>query len=88
MKKFKYKGRAYGIPIGIHDKNGKELCIGDKILYGGVACIVLWDSDCLCYRAFLLSSKWYGENDYDFNSYGKCYELSADEGARILIEKV
>ena len=76
-----------GLPIGICDKNNKPLLSGDKISYGGVACIILWNMTYSEWWAMILNSKWYGDNLYNADSYGKGYKLPMDNGARMEIEK-
>lgn len=83
-----HKNCRLGIPIGIHDKEGNELCTGDKIKYYGEECIILWDVDYEIYVAMICSSMWYGDKVYDYKSYGKSYQLIMDDGARMEIEKL
>ena len=71
-----------GKPIGIHDKNGNELCYGDIVKYGDEECILLGN------QALLTRSKWYGDDKYNPKSYGKAYDLHLDNGARMEIEKI
>lgn len=77
-----------GLLLGIHDKNHTELRVGDFINYSGVDCVILYDFNIKMYWAFILNSKWYGDNDYDINSYGKAYNLPLDNGARMNIVKI
>ena len=71
-----------GKSIGIHDKNGIELCYGDIVMYGDEECILLGN------QAILTRSMWYGDDKYDPKSYGKAYNLHLDDGARMEIEKI
>ena len=75
-----------GTPLGIHDKNGVELCVGDIIRYDKEECIILYGYDVNMYQALLTRSQWYGDNKYDANSYGKAYDIHLDDGARMEIE--
>ena len=77
-----------GVPLKIHDKNGNELHTGDSIIWNGEECIILWNDYFEEYWAFLCYSKWYGDNIYDRNSYGKGYTLPMDDGARMCIELI
>lgn len=82
-----HKNNKIGTPLGIHDKNGKELKSGDEILYFGEKCIILWND--YCYAAMIMSSCWYGDRDkYSAKSYGKRYQLPMDDGARMEIEVI
>ena len=77
-----------GIPLGIHDRNGRELRTGDKVMYGKYEGILLWNKDCEQYWFLISSSKWYGDDEYDDDSYGKGFELRMDDGARMEIELI
>lgn len=88
MKRWKYLGKEIGTPIGIHDKNGEELCVGDTILFRDEYCTILWHSTMEDYEAFLARSLWYDNRDpYNEWDYGKSYPLHADDGQRMHIEK-
>ena len=84
-----HKNSRLGQLIGIHDKTGVELKTGDVIFYNDVECIILWNVVSACYEAFLLRSCWYADKDkYNVASYGKCYSLPMDDGARMEIERI
>lgn len=83
-----HKNCRIGIPIGIHDKNGVELCTGDKIRWGEYEGIVLWNKSYNQYWFLISSSMWYGDDVYNDESYGKGFELHMDNGARMEIEKI
>ena len=81
-----YKNNRVGTPLGIHDKNGNEIKVGDKIKYNNDDCIVLFNGYNFC--ACILYSKWYGYEEFNHNSYGKAYDLPMDNGAKMHIEKL
>ena len=85
-KQFRKSGDKHnrvGTLIGIHDCNGTELKVGDKIKWGQYDGIILWNKDTESYWFLISSSKWYGDNEYDDDSYGKGFELRMDDGARM-----
>lgn len=83
------KRERLGLTLGIHDKEGKELCVGDEIEYFGERCIILFNKTYKKYQAMIMSSCWYGDkNKYNEDSYGKAYDLHMDNGARMEIKKV
>ena len=82
------KHNRIGIPIGIHDRNGTELKVGDKIKWGEYDGIILWNKDTESYWFLISNSKWYGDNEYDDDSYGKGFELRMDNGARMEMELI
>lgn len=75
-----------GVGIGIHDKNNIEIRTGDEIIWNDDKCIVLWNTSYDEYWAMLLYSKWYGDNIYDSNSYGKGYRLKMNNSCKMQIE--
>ena len=77
-----------GRPIGIIDRNGKYICVGDKIKYYDEDCRVLWNDGVGEYEAMICRSKWYGEDEYDSDSYGKSYPLHMDNGGRMEMEVI
>lgn len=83
-----HKNQRIGIPLGIHDKNGIELLTGDKIHWRKNDGIILWNLECNEYWFLLSYSKWYGDDEYDCNSYGKGYRLPMDDGAKMEITKL
>ena len=80
------KKNRVGTVIGIHDKNGTELQVGDIVRYSNEECILLYDTEVGYYRALLTRSQWYGDDKYNPNSYGKAYCIPLDDGARMEIE--
>ena len=79
-----HKKSRIGTLLGIHDKNGVELKVGDFIKYNGEDCIVLFSG--VAFVACLLYSKWYGDETYNHHSYGKARPLPMDNGAKMHIE--
>lgn len=77
-----------GTPLGVHDREGTELRIGDVIRFGNEECIILYDYEQDIYQALLTRSQWYGDNKYDAHSYGKAYDLPLDDGAKEEIIKL
>lgn len=78
-----------GIPIGIHDQDGIELCTGDKIKYNNRDCIILFNREVGEFEAMILDSCWYADKKmYDPDSYGKSYRLPMDDGAKMHIKKL
>ena len=73
-----------GIPTGFLDKNKVEIKSGDYIQYGEYKCIVLWNYG--KWEAMILYSQWYGDDEFDCNSYGKSLSIPTDNGARMEIE--
>lgn len=80
------KGRI-GTPLPIVDKNNKPLAVGDSIRYGEYRGILLYCIDTDEYVIALDYSMWYGDDPYDFDSYGKAIKIPMDNGARIDLEK-
>ena len=76
-----------GLPLGIHDCNGKELHTGDVIKWCDVECILLYVTACRAVKACICTS-WYGNDIYDSNNYGKAYDLPLDDGARMTMQLV
>lgn len=79
IKYFEYLINKYKYPIGkptpYFDTNGKQLCVGDTIMFDGRLGIVLHNPSSDLYEAFLFYSQWYGKNKYNPYSYGKTYSL-------------
>ena len=79
------KGRL-GTPLGIHDKDGNMLYVGDEITYGNELCVILWNESSKRWEAMLERSLWYQEkNKFDETSYGKSLYIPMDDGARMSI---
>jgi len=83
-----YKQNKLGLALPIHDKNGNQLHVGDKIRAFGYDGIIFWCQDYKCYQMCLSYSKWYGDDEYNADSYGKAYDLRLDDGARMEIELI
>ena len=84
-----HKNCKIGIETGLLDRDKNVLLSGDKICMhpDKRECIVLWDVEANCYRAFLCDSLWYGDlNPYDASCYGKCYDMNMDNGGRMDVE--
>lgn len=83
-----HRNQRIGIPIGIHDKNGAEICSGDTIVWGDETCIVLWHTLYAEWWALICRSNMKSGDIYDSDSYYKGYPLKMDDGARMNIEKI
>lgn len=70
----------------IQDKNGTFLCIGDKIQYGQYTGRFLINHGRFCIA--LDYSKWYGDNEFTIDSYGKSIDIPADNGGKMSIELI
>lgn len=82
------KEMKIGLPLGIHDKFMNELHTGDKVKWGEYEGILLWNKETKSYWFMISYSKWYGDNEYDGESYGKGFELPLDDGARMEMELI
>lgn len=81
------KGRV-GTLLKIHDKNNTQLHVGDRLRYRGCEGILLYNHEYNEYGVAISDSKWYGDDEYSINSYGKFFLLPMDDGARMEIEKL
>ncbi len=80
------KGKI-GTILGIQDKNGEYLAVGDTVKYGSYKGVILYNHYSDQYGVALDYSMWYGENKYNIDSYGKFIEIPMDNGARMELEK-
>ena len=74
-----------GDVTGIQDKNGRYLCVGDKVRYGEYTGRFLLNYN----NYFVLAidySKWYGDNVLDLDSYGKAIFIPDDNGGKMNLE--
>ena len=78
------KGKI-GEPLGIFDKNGRELFVGDKIRYGKYIGRILFNGT---YELMLSYSLWYGYDEYNVKSYGKSITIPLDNGGRMEMEYI
>ena len=84
-----HKNNKLGKNLNIHDKNGIELKVGDKIQWQGEICRIFWNVRCNEYQAFICRSLWYGDKDeFNPNCYGKSYHLPMDNGSKMCILKM
>lgn len=95
LRKYNKSKRIKGTPegkigtiLGLMDKNGKFLVVGDEIQYGKHKGILLYEPERKRYGVALDYSRWYGDNKYDIKSYGKFVNIPMDNGARMEIELV
>ena len=75
-----------GKPLGIHDKDGREICVGDVVIktrpkdeYKGR---VLYNDAHKKYEIFLEYSMWYGDDPFNPHCYGKVVPISMDDGEK------
>lgn len=99
-KKNGYPQNHIGKPLGIIDRNGDELHVGDKVIVYKASNekhvkhtnvidrygIILWNSSQECYQIHLLDTLWYGTDEYNSNSYGKVYPICMKNGNKENIE--
>lgn len=81
-----YAKSRIGIELGIHDKNRISLRVGDKVKCGDFEGIILYNPWSKRYEFFYGYSRWYGDNEYDSNSYGKSFNIPMDDGMRTQLE--
>lgn len=83
------KRERSGIPTGILASDGKELCTGDRIVYKGEQCVVLYNRCSGTFEAMISRSCWYEDREPENPaSYGKSYPLPADNGAKMHIRRI
>ncbi len=81
------KGKI-GIILGIQDKNGEYIVVGDTVKYGNYKGVLLYNHHSDQYGVALADSMWYGDDKYNIDSYGKFTEIPMDNGGRMELEKV
>ena len=77
-----------GTILGLMDKDGNFLVVGDKVRYGKYKGIILYEPERRGYGIALDYSMWYGDDKYDIASYGKFVDIPMDNGARMEIELI
>lgn len=77
-----------GTLLNIIDKNNVRLSVGDTIRYGEYSGVLLYNHYYDQYGIALDYSMWYGDNQYDIDSYGKFIEIPKDNGAKMELEKL
>lgn len=79
-------GNRIGKPLGIHDKNGEEICVGDVVIKTLPKCEykgrILYNDTCKKYEIFLEYSMWYGDDPLNPDCYGKSVHISMDDGEK------
>lgn len=68
----------------VQDKNGFLLHIGDKIKYGEYTGRFLLNYEMPCIAPDY--SMWYGDDEFNMESYGKCIYIPADNGGKMNLE--
>lgn len=79
-----YAENRIGNILGIQDKNGEWLLVGDKIRYGNYRGRILFDG--YQYVLMLDYSMWYGTNEFSISSYGKSIPVPMDNGGKMEME--
>lgn len=79
-----YAENRIGSILGIQDKYGEWLLVGDKIRYGKYKGRILFDGN--MYVLMLDYSMWYGTDEFNVLSYGKAIPIPMDNGGRMNIE--
>lgn len=77
-----------GTILGLMDKYGNYLVVGDEVRYGKYYGVLLYDPGCRGYGVAVSYSMWYGNDKYDIASYGKFVEIPMDNGARMEILRI
>lgn len=88
MKKPKKIDMRLGAETPLLDKNGNRLHVGDKIKYDEDIGYLLGEPLDKVYCFVYEYSRWYGDNIYDYTSYGKAATVPVDNGARMRIELI
>lgn len=81
------KGKI-GTELNLLDKNNNKLKVGDKITYREYTGRLLYNHYYSEYGIALEYSKWYGDNEYSIDSYGKFISIPMDNGAKMEIELI
>lgn len=79
------KGRIWTV-LGIQDRNSEPLFVGDKVRYGDYIGRILYNPAFDSYDVMPDYSMWYGTNEFDVKSYGKCVSVPMDNGAKLDLE--
>ena len=84
-----YKGRL-GTLLGVQDCNGDYLKVGDMVRIASKhqTGVILYNPDSDRYEIMLIHSRWYGDDIFNPNSYGKSEVLPMDNGAKMNIQKL
>ena len=83
-----YTEGKIGTLLGIQDKNGNWLRCGDTISRDNYTGIILFNPHTKRYEIYLSYSRWYGDDIFDVESYGKSIDLPVDNGAKMQIELI
>ena len=81
------KGKISTI-LGIQDKFGEYLVVGDTVKYCDYKGILLYNHHRDQYGIALDNSMWYGDEKLNIDSYGKFIKIPMDNGARMELEKI
>ena len=81
------KGKV-GTRLGIMDKYGNGIAVGDEVKYFGYRGIVLYNRHYDQYGIALIYSLRNADDKYNVDSYGKFLHIPMDNGARMEIELI
>lgn len=88
MKKLKKIDVRLGAETPLLDKNGNKLHVGDKIEYDEDIGYLLSEPSDKIYCFVYKYSNWYGDDIYDYTSYGKAATIPVDNGARMSLKLI
>lgn len=77
-----YSNGKIGELLGIQDKNGEWLLVGDKVRYGKYIGRILYNHNSNRYELMLTYSRC-GTDEFDVKSYGKSIRVPIDNGGRM-----
>ena len=77
-----YPENKIGKVLSIVDRDDKPIRVGDKVQYQSYEGRVLYNPAFKCYVLGLSYSMWYGDNEFDIKSYGKCIDIPMDNGGK------
>ncbi len=84
-----------GTILGIQDKNNEWLCSGDYVACGSYEGRIflkkpmIKNSHKVKYATIALNySMWYGDNEFDLESYGKFIHVKLDNGSKMDLERL
>lgn len=77
-----------GTILGIQDKNGEYLVVGDSVKYGNYKGVLLYNYHYDQYGVALDCSMQYDGDKYSIDSYGKFVKIPMDNGARMNLERI
>lgn len=94
------KQNKVGKGTGLYDRNSREICVGDIVEWNngrGLGEFNRWRNRKYTGRVFwhylensyvIAWGKWYGDDEYKLESYGKCITIPSDNGGRMCMTVV